>query len=194
MPEQPYYLKIGTARDLSDKKERRLYRFFEMLTALISFSILIGAVIFSFYLPTWVAFFIILYDTYWLFRTIYFAFHLKSGYEQMKRNEHEDWLKKLNELKEIKNGLPVESWRDIYHLVVLPMYKEPLEIVEQTFVSLKNTDYPKDRMMIVLACEARAREQGEAVAKEIEKKFGNEFFKFLITYHPDDLGDRGTWQ
>ncbi|MFA5086727.1 MAG: glycosyltransferase family 2 protein [Candidatus Paceibacterota bacterium] len=189
MPEQENqnYLKAGTARDFVDKKERRLYRFFEMLTALISFSILILAVVFSFYLPAWVAFFIILYDTYWLFRTVYFAFYLRAGYAQMRKNENTDWLKKLNELKEIKNGLTVQSWRDIYHIVVLPMYKEPLEIVEQTFISLKNTDYPKDRMIIVLACEERAREQGEAVAEKIENKFGNEFFKLLTTYHPDKL-------
>lgn len=187
MTQIPYYLKIGTARDLSDKKERRLYRFFEMLTAIATFSVLIMAVVFSFYLPTWVAFFIILYDTYWLFRTIYFSFHLKAGYDQMKKNEKEDWIKKLNELTEIKNGLPAKSWRDIYHLVILPMYKEPLQIIEQTFLSLKNTDYPKDRMIIVLACEERAHKEGEEVAKEIEKKFGNDFCKFLVTYHPNDL-------
>lgn len=187
MSDDSYYLKIGTAHDLKDKKERRLYRFFEMLTALISFFILILSVIFSFYLPVWVAFFIILYDTYWLFRTVYFAFYLKAGYEQMKRNEKEDWLKKIAELPGIQNGLPAQSWRDIYHLIILPMYKEPLDVVEQTFESLKNIDYPKDKMLIVLSCEERARNEGEAVAKEIEKKYGHEFFKFLVTYHPSDL-------
>ena len=187
MSDQPSYLNAGTAQDFKDKKERRLYRFFEMLTASISFLVLLSAIVFSFYLPVWVAIFIILYDVYWLFRTIYFSFHLNAGYDQMIKNENEDWIKKLNDLKEIKNGLTIKSWHEIYHLVILPMYKEPLEIVEQTFASLKNIDYPKDKIMIVLACEERAREQGELVAKEIEKKFSNEFLKVLVTYHPDNL-------
>jgi len=107
MSDDTYYLKIGTARDLKNKLERRIYRFFEMLTPLISLSILILSVVLSFCLPVWVAFFIILYDTYWLFRTIYFAFYLRAGYEQMKQNEKEDWLKKLLQLPAIQNGLPV---------------------------------------------------------------------------------------
>lgn len=187
LEQQPYYLRVGTAKDFKDKKERRLYRFFEMLTAIISFSVLILSAICSFYIPAWVAFFIISYAVFWLFKTIYFSFHLRAGYSQMKKNENQDWIKKMEELSEIKNNLPAKSWRDIYHLVILPMYKEPLEIVEQTFVSLKNIDYPKDRIIIVLACEERARAEGQVVAEQIEKKFGNEFFKFIVTYHPQGL-------
>ncbi|HOS88292.1 MAG TPA: glycosyltransferase family 2 protein [Candidatus Pacearchaeota archaeon] len=187
MSDDTYYLKIGTARDLKNKLERRIYRFFEMLTPLISLSILILSVVLSFCLPVWVAFFIILYDTYWLFRTIYFAFYLRAGYEQMKQNEKEDWLKKLLQLPAIQNGLPVQSWQDIYHLVILPMYKEPLEIVEQTFESIKKTDYPKDKIMVVLSYEERARAEGEAVAQAIQKKYAQEFYKLLTTCHPANL-------
>jgi len=180
------YLKIGKASDLKDKKERRLYRFFEMFVGLISLFVLFLAVFFSLKLPVWVAFFIIIYDTYWLFRTIYFYFHLKYGYDQMRKNEREDWIAKLESLR-IKNGLNVNSWKDIYHLIIFPTYKEPIEIIEQTFNCLINTDYPKDKMIIVLACEEADRENAEIISKKIKDRFGNCFFKFLITWHPKNI-------
>ncbi len=187
MREDQSYLRVGTAKDFKNKKDRRLYRFFEMLTPILSFGVLFSAIIFSFKIPDWVSFFIIVYDIFWLFKTIYFSFYLRSGYSQMRKNEKIDWIHKLENLKEIKNGLPVNSWRDIYHLVVLPMYKEPLDIVEQTFSSIVKTDYPKDRMIVVLAPEEKAGDEAQQIAQKIKEKFGNEFFKFEIITHPQDL-------
>ncbi|MFA5013633.1 MAG: hypothetical protein WC520_03700, partial [Candidatus Paceibacterota bacterium] len=62
--EDRYYLKVGTARDFKNKNDRRLYRFFEMLVPIASFSILILSIVFSFKLPVFISFFIILYDIY----------------------------------------------------------------------------------------------------------------------------------
>ncbi|MFA5086513.1 MAG: glycosyltransferase family 2 protein [Candidatus Paceibacterota bacterium] len=182
-----YYLKVGRAADLKDGKERALYRFFEMLTGIISLSILILAIVFSYKLPVVIAFFIICYDIYWLLRTIYFAFYLKGGYDQMRINEKEDWIKKLEELGKPRNGINVSSWRDVYHLIILPMYKEPFEVADMTFSSLANTDYPKERMIVVLACEEADRENAEVISSKMREKYGDKFFKFLVTWHPDGL-------
>ncbi|MFA5432190.1 MAG: glycosyltransferase family 2 protein [Candidatus Paceibacterota bacterium] len=179
-----YYLKIGRAADLKDKKERSLYRFLEMFTGLLSLLLLFLSVILSWKLPVLAAFFIILFDIYWLLRTIYFAFYLKTGYSQMKKNEEEDWLKKIELLGSPKNGINVSSWKDIYHLIILPMYREPLEVVESTFNCLLNTDYPKDKMIVVLACEEADKENAREIALRIKEKYGNSFYKFLITCHP----------
>ena len=184
--EDKYYLKIGNALDLKDKKERRVYRFFEMFTGLTSLLVLSLAIFLSFKLPLWVAFFIIAYDVYWLFRTIYFYFHLKYGYDQMRKNEKEDWISKLENLK-VKNGLKVDSWKDIYHLVILPTYKEPIEIIKETFDYLLRTDYPKEKMIVILACEEADKKNAQAIANKIEKDYGNKFFKFLITWHPQGI-------
>jgi len=96
----------------------------------------------------------------------------------MKEHEKINWVEKLEKFPD---------WRNIYHLVVLPMYKEPLEIVRESLMSLKNNDYPKDRMIIVLACEERAGAHSKKVAEIMTKEFKNEFFKFLVTFHPQDL-------
>jgi cellulose synthase/poly-beta-1,6-N-acetylglucosamine synthase-like glycosyltransferase len=185
--EEQDYLKIGRASDLKNTRERKLYRFLEMLTGLLSLSILFLAVFLSFKLPIFIAFFIIVYDIYWFLRTIYFSFYLKAGYSQMKENEKEDWLKKIEEIGKPKNGLNIDSWKDIYHLVILPMYKEPIEVVEPAFEHLLNTDYPKEKMMVVLACEEADREQAEIISQRIKEKYGDKFFKFLITMHPKGI-------
>ena len=186
------YLRISRASDLKNPKERILYRFFEIFPGALSWGTLILVIVLSWKKPLWVAIFIIFFVLYWLFRTIYFSFHLRAGYQRMRKYEKTDWLKKISQLK--------SNWKDIYHLVIFPMYKEPLEIVRDTFSALKNSDWPKNKMIIILTVEERGGEQAKKVAEKIEKEFGNNFFKFLVTWHPAGLpgeiagkGSNETW-
>jgi cellulose synthase/poly-beta-1,6-N-acetylglucosamine synthase-like glycosyltransferase len=171
----PYYLKIGRAADLKNSKERTIYRFFEILPGAVTWLTLFLAVFLSWLAPVFMAFFIICFVIYWLFRTIYFSFHLSASYRQMRKNEKTDWLKKL---------LKIEGWQNIYHLVILSMYKEPLEVVRPAFDSLLKSDWPKEKMIVVLTCEEKGNKE---TAQTIEKEFGNKFFKFLLTFHPPNL-------
>jgi hypothetical protein len=175
-----YYLRVSKASDLQNVKEKIVYRIFEILPGFLSWAVLILAIALSWKKPFWMAIFIIVFVIFWLFRTIYFLFHLRAGFKRMKEVEKTDWLQKLNQLS-------TKSWLNIYHLVVFPMYKEPLEIIRETFQSLKDTDYPKSRMIVVLACEERAGKSAQDIAKAIEKEFGSSFFKFLVTFHPAHL-------
>jgi len=172
-----YYLNVSRASDLKDRKERFLYRLFEILPGFLSWSFLFLIAFFSWFRPVWVAVFAIIFSVFWFFRTIYYSFCLWVGYKKMKVQENIDWRGKLH-------LLPAEKLNSIYHLVVIPMYKEPIEVVKDSFKRLEETDYPKDKMIVVLACEERAKEDAFFVAKEIEREFGNKFFKFLITWHP----------
>ena len=180
------FFRIGKADDLKNRKERIIYRFFEMLPGILSWGVLLISIILSKIKPVWVAIFVIFFTIYWFLRTIYFSFNLRSGYKKMRMYEQTDWLEKIKKLDINKTALKID-WRDVYHLIILPHYKEPLKIVEETFESLLATDYPKDRMIVVLACEERARETAREIAREIEKKFRDKFFRLLITWHPANL-------
>ena len=181
------YLKIGKASDLKSSKDRALFRFFEILPGLLSWLTLILVFILSWKAPFTISIFIIVFALYWFFRTIYFSFHLRSSYQRMKVNEKTDWIDKLNSLDISNVPLPIKSWKDIYHLVILPVYKEPLEIVRDTILALEKTDYPKEKMIIVLAAEERNREHLNLVTTKIREEFANRFFKFLVTWHPANL-------
>jgi len=173
--DEKYYLKVGRAADLENPKERRLYRFLEMIVGITSLLILFLAVILSWKFPIWVAFFIIVYDFYFLLRTIYFAFYLKDGYSKMRKNEHENWIKKLEGMGAPQNGINVQSYREIYHLIVLPTFREPIEVVRTTMNCLVKTDYPKDKMIVVLACEEADRENAEKFLLKLKKIMATSF-------------------
>lgn len=200
MPEE-YYLNIGKASDLKSLKDRILFRFFEMLPGILSWSSLILAVVFSWRQPFWVAIFIILFSFFWLFRTIYFSILLWFGYRKMEEYEKIDWVEKLNQLPIANYQIQTtKNWQDIYQLVVIPMCKESLEVVRDSFNALVNTDYPKDRMIIVLACEERVKDLVDERVEKIKEEFGQKFFKFLVTWHPEKLpgeiagkGANETW-
>ncbi len=181
------YLNLSRAEDLKDKKERIIYRFLEILPGFLSLGTLLAIFLFSWLAPAEVAFFIIIFDLYWLLRILYLSFHQISSFRQMKKNMATDWIEKLDQLSVVSNQLSVKSWRDIYHLVILPMYKESAEIVRGTLQSLIDSEYPKENLIVVLATEERAGEVAQKVAEIAEKEFGNRFFQFLVTKHPQNI-------
>lgn len=167
-------------------------RFFEIIPGFLAWTTIVLVILLSLLLPAAVAIFIILFDIYWLFKTIYLSFHLRATFKKMRENLNINWLNKLH----------VSGFRfhEIYHLVILPMYKEPYEVVKQSFECLMRANYSRDKFIVVLAIEERAGEQTKETARKIETEFGGAFFKFLITVHPGDIpgelpgkGSNETW-
>ena len=182
-----YYLRISKASDLKKRQERYLYRFFEMMPGLLTWTTLITAFALSYYRPKYVAFFIIAFVLYWLLKTVYFSIHMRAGYKRMRKNSKINWAEKLQNLEGFPKELGIDSWKNIYHLVVLPMYKEPCEIVRETLASLAESDYPRENMIVILSQEERAGKQAIDTALKIEEEFKNKFFKFIITTHPENI-------
>lgn len=164
----------------NNQEKRSLFRLFEFLPGVLAWGTLIGAIVFSHILPVWTSVFIIIFDTYWFLKTLYFSLHLRASFRQMRANMRINWMERLT-----KENL---QWQDVYHLVIFPMYKEPYELVRETFESLLSANYPADRMVVVLATEGRAPE-GEETARRIEEEFKHRFFRMITTVHPDGLPD-----
>ena len=171
------YLNLSRAQDLKDKKEKILYRFFEILPGLFSWTTLAGVFILSWLAPIAVAIFIIIFDLYWLLKVIYLSFHQIASFRQMKKNLKINWLEKLK----------TKNWQDIYHLIILAMYKEGVEVVRPSIQSLVDSEYPKGKMIVVLAIEERAGSEIQEVAKKIQAEFEKRFFQFLVTRHPQGI-------
>ncbi|MCH7828689.1 glycosyltransferase family 2 protein [Patescibacteria group bacterium] len=181
------YSHVGRAGDLKNTVERRLYRFLEMLPGILAWGTFALAILFSWLQPVWVAFFMIAFVIYLLLRTLYFAFHLWTGYQHMRVNEKKDWIVELKNLQKAEYQLPVSSFKDLWHLVVVSTYKEPLEVLRSTFQALKDSSYPKDRMVVILGIEQREGEVAKEKAAILEMEFGGVFSKFLVTEHPDNI-------
>ena len=183
------YINISKAGDISNKKDRVLYRLFEILPGTLSLGTLVGVFIFSWVLPLWVAIFIICFCFYYLFRILYFSLHQVLGYFRVRSHLKEDWLKKLKKTKG-------RDWKKIYHLVILPTYKEGYAIIKENLESLKNSDYPKEKLIVILAVEERAGKAFWEIAKKVESEYKNIFFKLLMVEHPSnipgEIGGKGS--
>ncbi len=181
------YLNVSRAPDLKDPKERFLYRLFEIFPGFLAWGVLILVVILSWQKPVWIAIFIMAFVLYWFFRTIYFSFHLRAGYRKMKEHEKINWLEKLEQMPVEKYQLPVNNWQEIYHLVLLPVYKESFQILKETISALENSDFPKEKIMVIMSFEKKGEQETKETAELLEKEFADKFFKFLVTWHPADL-------
>ncbi len=122
-------------------------RFFEILPAVLSWLTLILMVVFSRFLPVGISIFIIVFDIYWLLKTVYLSLHMRATFAEMKRNMGIDWLGHLEADGQIASHLP---WREIYHVVIFPMHNESLAVERESFLSLARVHYPMDRIVAVV--------------------------------------------
>ena len=174
--ENPSYLHVAHATDLVGG-DRCLYRFLEMIPALLAWGTLVLVVVLSIYAPIYAAFLVIAFDLYWLIKTGNLAVHQYHNWKRVHHNMHVDWQAMLASMR----------YDHLYHMVVLPYYKEGEAVVRDSLEALKHTTYNKDRMIVVLAGEARAGDTAVAIGKQMKQEYGDVFGYFLHTVHPDGV-------
>jgi hypothetical protein len=76
-------------------------------------------------------------------------------------------------------------WDSVHHLVIIPNYQEPYELLQRTLTHLALSTEAK-QMTVVLAMEAR-ESSAEDKAKQLQTEFDNVFARVLISLHPDGL-------
>jgi len=157
-------------------------RLYEILPGFLVWLTFILAILGSFFLPLWAIVFIIIFDLLWLTRVYYLVIHLLSSWIRFKHDAKQNWLKKLETAKG-------KQWEDYLHLIFLPTYKEPFEVIDKTFTSLTKVNYPLNKMIVVLAGEERDRNNFLDITSRIQDKYRSKFLKILITLHPKNLPD-----
>lgn len=172
-----------------------MYRLFEIIPGALTWLTLLLMFLLSWLTPAFAAVFIILFDIYWLLKSIYLSLHLRNTFSRVKANLKIDWLKELEALKP-----EAGDWKNIWHLIVLPMYREPYAVVRESVESFTRVNYPKDKIIVVLSAEERGGEEAKATAEKIRREFGDKFYRLLITVHPANLpgeipgkGSNETW-
>lgn len=186
---QSPYFKVGRATELSGA-DRRLYRFLEILPGLVTWMTLIGTVLLSVYAPVYAAYFIIAFSLYWLLKTLFLSVHLRHNWKRVRHHLELDWGDMLDALK----------YEHLYHVVLLPFYKESEDVVDASLKALTEAHYDTQKMIVVLAAEERAGEEARAIAERMKEKWGEEFAHFVVTIHPENIlgemagkGSNTTW-
>ena len=160
-------------------KERRQYRRLEMIPGLIFWTTMFTAVFLSIFKPLWAIYFIIVFALYWVFRVFYFIFYSIMAAHNFSREIKKDWEKIVKET--------VPNWGDYYHLIILPTYFEPIEVLRTSFDGFLNNSFPKDKMIVAIGWEERKKDVYDTNQPLIVKEYGDKFFKLITSLHPDGL-------
>ncbi len=176
----PYY-RVGRATDLQGT-DWLIYRLLEILPGFLSWTTILGTIIISYFLPFWAAIFIIVFDLYWLLKTVYLSIHLRQNWKKMKHNMNLDWRKMLVNLK----------YDHIHQMVLLPFYNESELVIRYSLDSLVSSKYDKKKFIVILAIEERAGQMAIEIAEKMRQYYATQFGHFLITRHPSGLsGEMG---
>lgn len=178
MPEQTQdpYLHIGRATDLSGS-DRILFRILEIIPGFLSVGTIVLFIVLSFFAPAVVAYFTIAFAAYWLFKTIFLTLHLRHNFKRLTHNMSLDWSKKLSNI----------AHDDVIHMVMLPFYKEPYEVLRESVLAIAQSNFPNKQIVIVIAAEEAGGEEARSIGKRIVEEFQSEFFQVLLTVHPQGL-------
>ncbi len=172
------YFKAGSAADLTGS-DRRLFRFFECVPAIVSWGTILITLVLSWLAPSAAAVFLIMFNFYWVLKSLYLSVHLRQNWRRVKHNLKLDWQKMLEPMQPAADKL--------IHLVIFPFYKEDQALVEKSIESLLACRTDAKKMYVVLAAEERAGEEARHVARAAEEKFSSRFGGFLVTVHPKDI-------
>lgn len=169
-----------------EKGEKIFFRFLEILPGFLSFGTLFFAFFFSFFKPFWVGIFIIIYSLYWCLRALYLMVLQIFCYQRVKKNLKINWGK-------IVKTIPGNE--KIFHLVLLPVYREGPEIIKRTLRAILNAHFPKERIIVVISFEEKERIKNEQTLKIIKNEFSQSLPLLFFTFHtlqPDEIPGRGS--
>ena len=206
---------LQTIRD-PHRRRTKLERILEAVPASLVWFTFFAAIYFSFTHPAWAAVYIIIFDTYWVLKAINTTLHLLSSYNHYGHDLKINWFEVLpqlgnkekylndlraelktapfryreiikNEIERIGKANLSLNYEDIYHVILFPFVNESVELLRASLNGILNSNYRKDRVVILLAAEERAGEAAQTTAKCLQNEFTRYFKAFLVSTHPDGL-------
>jgi cellulose synthase/poly-beta-1,6-N-acetylglucosamine synthase-like glycosyltransferase/uncharacterized membrane protein len=198
-------------------KRTRLYRFFEILPAVVSYAMIIALVVLSIINPLWAAIYLLLVIITVFVKSVGIAYHTIRGHNRLVRAQRVDWHERLAQLEHAKDNYakhftsrrttfgsaahhenlrliaaapdeyPVPS--QLYHAVIIAAYNEAYDVIQPTIESVKQTHYDNSHMIVYLAYEERGGVAMRRTAERLQKRYKDTFYAFEIVEHPKDLPD-----
>jgi hypothetical protein len=155
-------------------------RFLEVIPGFCSWLILISFIGLFILRPVVAAVLMIVFLLYWVCRLLYISILLVMAHHRVLTKSNKEWLKMCEAAKSDLN------FKEITHLVLYAIYKESQKILEDSLDSLKESQYPKDKIIVVLAGEERATGSFERL-QALKEKYKDSFRDILITIHPNKI-------
>lgn len=163
------------------KHEKGFQRSLEILPGFVSWNLILFPYWGILVIPMVVAYFVLLFDVYWFLQSLIIAITASISHLRIEAAKKYNWLKDIKDFPD---------WQKVEHIIIIPSYKEPLDILVRTLTSLANQDFPLKKLHIVLGMEAKENKQSrKQKAEALAKEFGEKFGSFLVTTHKLTLGE-----
>lgn len=170
------------------QRERVVYRGLEMVSGVLTWLTFVVAIGLSFWRPVWAITFILIFDLYWLIRLVIFLIFMSSAWARYRRESVKPWNEML---KRDFSG----RYEEVFHVVLLPFWKEPYEVLLDTLLGHKNSHYNLKRILIVLPGEKRNEEHCKNIQEKLVPEFREVFYDVLSTMHelvPGELAGKAA--
>jgi cellulose synthase/poly-beta-1,6-N-acetylglucosamine synthase-like glycosyltransferase len=154
-------------------------RALEIATGSVAWVLISSPVWAAFLAPDKLGYFLLLFNTYWLYKSATTAICAAIGYRRLGNAQTTNWLRLCQEQS---------GWDRIQHLVLIPTYGEPTEVLETSLSYLAQQDYPRRNIWVVLALEARDPD-ARARAATLARRFDGQFAAIWSTFHHDRPGE-----
>ncbi len=155
-------------------------RWLEAVPATLTLGSFLLLTVGSFLAPVWVESFLLVYALLWFSRALLMSARLIVGYIRYRRDIRRDWL------AETKQAFPADTVGSVYHLAIVAASKEDPSIVASTLDAIRESDYPMDRLIVVVATEARFTANAKAITA-MTRRYRGAFKHIMTTQHPPDL-------
>ncbi|MBI2421023.1 MAG: glycosyltransferase family 2 protein [Candidatus Levybacteria bacterium] len=154
-------------------------RMLEMLPGSVSWFLIFFPFWGSIFFPYIVAYFILMFDVYWFYRSFWLVITSYIASQQIRRAERKNWLEKSNNL---------DNFSKLHHIVIIPNYQENVEKLARLINTIKDQTFPLKRVHVVLAMEKREKDRHQK-ANRLLSEFKGVFGGIYATFHPDILGE-----
>lgn len=196
-------------------KRTKLYRFFEILPACLSYGMLVLLIVLSLVNPLWAAIYLLLLIITVFVKSIGIAYHTIRGHNRLVGAQRINWHQRLEELENPMDSYNIVrniqstgfGYRDhqenlrlmsadesaypkpssLYQGVIIAAYNEAYDVIQPTIESVRSTTYNNEQIIIFLAYEERGGSNIEATVKRLQQEYRDTFYDFQIVKHPKDL-------
>jgi len=158
----------------------RTQRALEILPGFTSWSLILFPIWGSLIIPEIVAYYIILFDVYWLYRSISMAVLATIGHFKLQASMRYDWIGDIKQFPD---------WEKMHHVIIIPTYMEPIDTLRRTFSTLEKQTFPLKRISVMVSFEEREGAAATEKAEILKKEFGHKFENLWTTLHPDIHGE-----
>lgn len=155
-------------------------RALEILPGFFSWSLIIFPLWGSFVVPKLVAYYVITFNVYWMWRSFSMAGLAIFAQFKMQASQKYDWMGDV---------VVFADWKKVHHIIVIPSYKTPLKTLRRTLTAVSRQTFPTDNIAVMISFEEREGEDAKRKAKTIKKEFGNKIGHLWTTLHPDIEGE-----